>query len=167
MFVADLAAGSIEQVCDSCGVMTQWHQTRGLVIGSLQAQSGLTLFSLLDRRVQPLLRHEGLYLFVPSFSADARWLTFSVSAEGGGRFFPSIVIAPVRYGVPAPRSEWVTVAEGHQLGRWSARGDAIIFWSTCEGTPCICAQRLDEQPNGLSVDVEIARFADHALAAKP
>lgn len=42
-----------------------------LVIGSLQSQSGLTLFSLPDRRVQPLLQHAGLYLFVLSARSAA------------------------------------------------------------------------------------------------
>lgn len=117
--------------------------------------------------MQTLVRHEGLYLFVPSFSADAQWLTFSVSAEGGGIFRPSIVVAPVRDGVPAPRSEWVMVAEGHQIGRWSAHEDAIIFWSTCEGTPCICAQPLErttKRPVGGRR--EIARFADRTLSPR-
>ena len=167
LFMADLAAGSPEQLCEACGVLTQWHGTMGLVSGSLFSQSGLTLFSTQERRERTLLKYPGLYLFVPSFSPDARWLTFSLSAEEGKAFFPSIVITPVRDGVPAPRAEWITVAEGHQLGRWSSRGDALIFWSACEGMPCISAQRLDpftRRPVGPRL--EIARFPDRTLSPR-
>ena len=167
LFVADLAAGSPEQVCEACGLLTQWHGTMGPVLGSLQAQSGLTVFSMPERRERTLLKDPGLYFFVPSFSADARWLTFSVSAEEGKGFVPSIVITPVRDGVPAPRAEWITVAEGHQLGRWSSRGDALIFWSVCDGMPCISAQRLDVTTmRPVGPRLALARFPDRTLSPR-
>jgi Tol biopolymer transport system component len=167
MFVADLTTGSVEQVCDSCGVATQWHSTMGLVTGSLWSREGLTMFSLPERGRRSLLRSEGLYLFVPSFSPDGQWLTFSVASEDGEAFLPRIVVAPVRGGVAAAPAEWVTVAEGHQLGRWSPNGDAVIFWSTCEQMPCISAQRLDgATKHPVGPRLEIVRFPDRTLSPR-
>jgi DNA-binding winged helix-turn-helix (wHTH) protein/Tol biopolymer transport system component len=168
LFITDIATGSVEQMCEKCGLATQWNHTMGeLVIGSLQSQDGLTVFAVRERRLRSLVPSEGLYLFVPSFSPDGQWLTFSVAAEEAASFVPRIVITPVRNGVPAPRDEWITVAEGHQLGRWTAKGSALIFWSACDAMPCIVAQRLDRSSKRpVGPPLEIIRFPDRTLSPR-
>jgi DNA-binding winged helix-turn-helix (wHTH) protein len=167
LFIEDLDTGAVQQVCDACGVATQWHPANGLVIGSLWSRDGLTSLAPAEPRVRTLLKLDGLYLFVPSFSPDGKWLTFSVALEDSEAFLPSIVIAPVQDGIPGPRASWVTVAEGHQLGRWSSKGDALFFWTACEGMPCICAQRLDDATKRpVGARIEIVRLAERTLSPR-
>ena len=80
----------------------------------------------------------------------------SSAAFSRGREDPlgKLMIAPVRNGVPAGESEWVSVTDGKYTDdkpQFSPDGNTLYFTSTRDGHLCIWAQHLDKttkRPSG-------------------
>jgi Tol biopolymer transport system component len=85
------------------------------------------------------------------FSWDDRWVAFKiVPEEPRGK----MMIAPVRNGVPAGESEWVSVTDGTYADdkpQFSPDGNTLYFTSARDGHLCFWAQHLDrttKRPSG-------------------
>lgn len=120
----------------------------------LYAPRGLESWNTIDvetREVTVLLDNPGNHIHVPKLSPDGHWLlmkTFESPKQATGA-----VIAPVRNGAAAPRSEWITVAERKSGigGFWSPDGNLVYLPTPHEGFSCLYAQRVrpgTKQPVG-------------------
>ena len=89
------------------------------------------------------LADEKYPLWHPFFSWDDRWISFKmVPEEPRAR----LMIAPVRNGVPAGQSEWVSITDGKYADdkpQLSPDGNTLYFTSERDGYLCIWAQHLD------------------------
>jgi hypothetical protein len=85
------------------------------------------------------------------YSWDDRWASFKLSTDEPRA---KMMIAAVRDGVPAARSEWVSVTDGTYADdkpQFSPDGKTLYFVSERDGHLCIWAQHLDpgtKHPSG-------------------
>ncbi len=99
-------------------------------------------------QISPLIEDQAHDVFEAHFSPDARWVTFTVVANGNSRVFA----APFRW-APIPVSEWQPITGDTAWSdkpRFSNDGRSILFSSDRDGFRCIWAQRLspDMRPSG-------------------
>jgi Tol biopolymer transport system component/DNA-binding winged helix-turn-helix (wHTH) protein len=148
-FMVSAAGGEPEQVCERCTPLG--FSSDGSVVllqkysDTDPSKSRIVALDLRTRNEKDFFSLPGRPVFQASFSWDDRWVVFEKPDPMGLPLF-QILIAPVRRGLAAPESEWMTVTDGlhsDQNPRFSSDGKTIYFTSTRDGTLCIWAQPLD------------------------
>jgi dipeptidyl aminopeptidase/acylaminoacyl peptidase len=168
--VVDWSTGEIRTLCDKCGLLYEWSSDGKRLIyrtgnpmrfWELDIQSG-------NRRV--ILSDEQREMGGAALSQDGRWMALHYAVKEGIR---PIFIAPVRSGVAAAKSEWVTLSDRpgqHVRPWWSPDGNTIYYISDSSGHLQILAQRLrpaDKHPVGDPIVIFSPPAGRYRLIANP
>jgi Tol biopolymer transport system component len=149
-----VAGGIPAQLCQDC--MPRGFSSDGSVLLMQQGYAGggrarAVAIRIPGGQAKEFLADPKYSLWHAFFSWDDRWVTFKiVPEEPRGR----IMIAPVRNGVPAVESEWVSVTDGKYADdkpQFSPDGNTLYFTSERDGHLCIWAQHLEKitkRPSG-------------------
>jgi eukaryotic-like serine/threonine-protein kinase len=148
-FIVDATGGRPQPLCSRC--TARGFSSDGFTVLALKYDENdvnktrVVALNLRDRTETDLLGLPDRPVFQPFLSWDDRWVVFTKWQPGD--FPPSqVMIAAMRQGVAAQKSEWIPVTDGtHEDDKpqFSADGNTVYFTSTRDGYLCIWAQRLD------------------------
>jgi Tol biopolymer transport system component/DNA-binding winged helix-turn-helix (wHTH) protein len=148
-----VAGGVPVQLCQDCA--PRGFSSDGSVLltqqGYLQGRARAVAIRIPSGEAKEFLADPKYPLWHPFFSWDDRWVSFKIVPEDP---LGKLMIAPVRNGVPAGESEWVSVTDGKYADdkpQFSPDGNTLYFTSTRDGHLCIWAQHLDKttkRPSG-------------------
>jgi Tol biopolymer transport system component len=134
--------GTPEKLCEGCLRATDWSRDEKtvLVFGGNPYQ--INVLDLASHQQTALLKHPRYSLLYGRFSADNRWVSFTVRTEPNRGH---IAIAPIDGPKPVPESAWITItpSEAQDWANWSPDGKTLYFTSSRDGHSCLWGQRLD------------------------
>ena len=145
-FLIPVAGGSPTQLCEYCTPRGYSSDGSLLLTQKVNLASGharAVTVRIPGGEAREFLADQKYPLWHPFFSWDDRWVSFkTVPEEPRAR----LMIAPVRNGVPAGQSEWVSITDGKNADdkpQLSPDGNTLYFTSERDGHLCIWAQHLD------------------------
>lgn len=141
LYVAPVAGGAPELVCEGCGVLQSWSRDGSrLFYHTLPGE--LALLRLASRATAVIASHPAYRLCQNYLSPDERWIVFMALA--GGR--SQVYVAPFQEARPITEREWIPVTDGRSFEdklHWGPDSSLIYFHSDRDGFRCLWAQRLD------------------------
>jgi hypothetical protein len=96
-------------------------------------------------------------LDTPRLSPDGGWMAVTAVHPRDAR--AQIFAIPLEGGKPAPEAAWVAISDGGSWDDkpvWTARGDALLYYSRRDGFGCIWRQAINQstkQPEGAPKEV--------------
>jgi Tol biopolymer transport system component len=159
IYLAPVAGGAAEMICEDCGQATGWSPDGRYLLGNSVA-GRLFLVEVASRRRIDLFAQSGRFLAGGKFSPDGRWITFHDGTTVPFREH----IAALQGETPAPENTWVSFLS--ELNGWSPDGTLVYGRSDRDGFNCIWAQRVDratKRPAGSPFPIFHAHGARLAL----
>ena len=149
-----VAGGIPSELCQDC--MPRGFSSDGSVLLTQQGYVGggpgrAVAIRIPGGEAKEFLADPKYSLWHEFFSWDDRWVAFKIVPEEP---LGKMMIAPVRNGVPADESEWVSVTDGNYSDdkpQFSPDGNTLYFTSERDGHLCVWAQHLDrstKHPSG-------------------
>jgi Tol biopolymer transport system component len=155
-FIRPTDGGVARRFCKDCPVsgILDWfdHDRRVVYKKGLTAETQFDLRDIESGGETVLLRHPKYNITAARFSPDGTWMSFQIVIDAATR--RQIFITPIRNGIAAPESEWLSVTDGSGLDRnavWSPDGNLLYFLSERDGFRCVWAQHLSavtKRPSG-------------------
>ena len=145
-FIISVAGGTPTQLCRDCA--PGGFSSDGSILLTQQGylengHARAVTVRIPGGEAKGFLADEKYPLWHPFFSWDDRWVSFKIVPEEPRA---KLMIAPVRNGVAARESEWVSVTDGKNADdkpQLSPDGNTLYFTSERDGHLCIWAQHLD------------------------
>jgi Tol biopolymer transport system component len=153
--IVDAAGGTPQQACDNCGDVEEWSAAGDQILYITRDDpSGVGLLAVGASPNKEWLLHPGYGIYNPRLASDGAWVAFNARSDrlAAARVF----IARVRPDGVAPENEWIAVGEG-DAPAWAPKAGLLYFWSDRDGSPCLWAQRLDQdtkRPSGAPASIQ-------------
>jgi Tol biopolymer transport system component len=159
---SDLSVSVPEKICEDCGHVADWSRTGDSIvfvdhsnparIGILRLSSGAQ-----SSGEQIMIGSSQYSLDTPRLSPDGNWMAVTAVHPRDAR--AQIFAIPLEGGKPAPEAAWVAITDGNSWDDkpvWTARGDALLYYSRRDGFGCIWRQVINQstkRPEGAPKEV--------------
>jgi Tol biopolymer transport system component len=167
---SDLSVSVPEKVCEDCGHVADWSGNGDSIVyvdhSSPVRVGTLTLSSGAHTMIgSPQYKYS---LDTPRLSPDGNWMAVTAVHPRDAR--AQIFAIPLEGGKSAPETAWVAITDGNSWDDkpvWTARGDALLYYSRRDGFGCIWRQAVNKstkRPEG--VPEEVLAFHSIRLSMK-
>jgi serine/threonine protein kinase len=166
--VSDFTVTDAEKICDDCGRILGWAPNGDAILfvdHSNPVRVGI--FSLRSAS-RTMISISGYNLQRAQFAPAGDWIALTATKARSDR--SQIFVVPLKDGKPGPTSAWIAITNGESWDDnpvWTARGDALLFYSGRDGSGCIWRQRVNrstKRPEG--VPVEVLKFHSGRLSIR-
>jgi Tol biopolymer transport system component len=143
IFVVPTSGGIERKLVSNANGLMGWSPDGQKVLYTWGSPFAFRTVDVSTGTVADLISHPKYKIDVARFSADGRWLAFSMELKPG---YSPAFIAPVRNGTAAAQAEWTQITDKGQDGRiwWSPNGNLLYLVSNRDGSAaCVWAQRLN------------------------
>jgi Tol biopolymer transport system component len=154
---SDLSVSVPEKVCEDCGHVADWSRTGDSIVFVDHSSPVRVGILTLSSGARTMIGTSQYSLDTPRLSPDGGWMAVTAVRTGDAR--AQIFAIPVQGGKPAPEKAWVAITDGNSWDDkpvWTARGDALLFYSRRDGFGCIWRQTINQstkQPEGAPKEV--------------
>ncbi len=138
---SDLSVSVPEKVCEDCGHVADWSRTGDSIVFVDHSSPARVGILNLSSGARTMIGSSQYSLDTPRLSPDGSWMAVTAVHQRDAR--AQIFAIPLEGGKPAPEEAWVAITDGESWDDkpvWTARGDALLYYSRRDGFGCIWRQ---------------------------
>jgi serine/threonine protein kinase/Tol biopolymer transport system component len=154
---SDLSVSVPEKLCEDCGHVADWSRTGDAIVFVDHSSPARVGILMLATGEHIMIGSSKYSLDTPRLSPDGGWMAVTAVHTRDAR--AQIYAIPLEGGKPAPEAAWVAITDGESWDDkpvWTARGDALLYYSRRDGFGCIWRQAINpstRRPEGAPKEV--------------